>query len=363
MSRARELADLSNVINKGANIQPNLIINSDMSVAQRGTSVTGLTNGSSDYHTVDRFRFVEGGTPTYQFTMSQSTTAPDGFGYSLKMDCTTAQSSLAAADQARIDYHVEAQDCQNFAYGTSSAKKLTLSFWVRSNKTGTYVVRFYQEDDDRQNGGSYTINAADTWEYKTITISGDTTGVIDNDNGKGLQITFVLATGTTYTSGTLPTSWEANTPANRYVGHTVNLADSTSNDWYITGVSLVVGDTAPVTHPYESYAENLKRCQRYYYFGGVEGGRSGVAAGYMSSSTSVRWTFTTPANMRASPTYSGATTPYSADGSNRAISSTSVLGISGNTVAMIGTVSGGSNHDSTTINYGSAQVFRLDAEL
>ena len=117
----------------------NIIINGAMNVAQRGTSFTGLTNGSNGY-TLDRFRFVEQGSPTFACTISQSSTAPTGFANSLKLDITTAQSSLGASDTLQIDTIIEAQNLQHLSYGSSSAKTLTLSFWVKSNKTGTYGI-------------------------------------------------------------------------------------------------------------------------------------------------------------------------------------------------------------------------------
>jgi hypothetical protein len=231
-------------------------------VAQRGTSFTGIGNGDTGY-TLDRFRFGEGGSPTYEVTVSQSSESPDGFASSIKYDVTTAQASLAASDQMRLDYFVEAQDLQQVAYGSSNPSTMTLSFYVRSNKTGTYVVYLSKDDDSRQQTHNYTINTADTWERKTITIVGDTTGAINNDNGRGIFIGWTLASGTTYTSGTASSTWEASTTANRAAGLTVNLADSTDNYWQITGVQLEVGSVAtPFEH--RSYGEELALCQRYY---------------------------------------------------------------------------------------------------
>lgn len=242
----------------------NLIINGAMQVAQRGTSATSLGNGNSGYHTVDRFRFAEGGTPTYAFTMSQSTTAPTGFSNSLKLDCTTEDTSLASTDALLVEQYIEAQNLQHLKYGTTSAESVTLSFWVRSNLTGTYAVWFYQEDDNRAASKTYTINSADTWEHKKITLSGDQTGVIDNNNGAGFRIAWYLASGTSYTSGTANTDWQTLDNTNRAAGLNVNLASSTSNEWYLTGVQLEVGDTA-TDFEHRSYGDELRRCQRYYY--------------------------------------------------------------------------------------------------
>jgi len=242
----------------------NIIINGDMSIAQRGTSATGLTNGSSGYHTCDRWNFDEGGSPSSVFTQSQSTDVPTGQGFakSLKMDCTTAQGSLGASDNIRIRQRFEGQNLQYIKKGTSSAESLTLSFWVKSNKTGIYIATFYDEDNNRSISKSYTISSANTWEKKTITFAGDTSGTLDNDNAMSLELYFSLSAGSNYQSGTLNTSWNTYSDANWLVGQ-VNLADSTSNEWYITGVQLEAGTSAS-EFEFLPVDVNLQRCQRYF---------------------------------------------------------------------------------------------------
>ena len=246
-----------------------LIINGDMQIAQRGTSATALGNGDTGYHTVDRFKFREDGTPTYEFTMSQSTDTPTGQGFSqsLKLDCTTAQSSLAGADSLTFRHIVEAQNLQMLKYGTSSAETLTLSFWVKTNKTGTYTLWVFQSDGSRNISKEYTVSSANTWEKKVINIDADTGGTINNDNGIGLTFGWYLGAGTDHTSGTLQTTWGSLVLANRVSSSQVNLADSTSNDWYITGVQLEVGTFDVNSIPpfqFEDVGTSLARCQRYY---------------------------------------------------------------------------------------------------
>jgi len=236
----------------------NLIINGAMQVAQRGTSFTSVT--SSAYH-LDRWLDVMNmGT----WTIAQSSDAPDGFSNSLRWDCTTANASPSSGSEVIFVTRFEGQDLQHLKYGTSNASSLTLSFWVKSNKTGTYTVEFDQYGD-RQISRTYTINSADTWEYKTLTVPGDTGGSIDNDNSAEFQLLWWLGAGSNLTSGTLNTSaWASTTTANRVSSSNVNLADSTNNDWSITGIQLEVGDTAtPFEH--RSYGEELALCQRYYY--------------------------------------------------------------------------------------------------
>ena len=241
----------------------NLIINGAMQVAQRGTTGT-LNNGGSGFHSADRFYSAEEGGFTGAFTVSNDTDSPKGFSNSTKWDCTTADTSLAADDTFFMDYKPEAQDLQHLNYGTSDALQMTMSFWIKSNKTGTYVIWLYQYDDNRHVQMQYTINTADTWEYKTLLVPADTTGVIDNDTGAGLALRFIMGAGSTWTSGTAPTTWASLVTANRYVGQTVNLADSTANYMNITGLQLETGSVA-TDFEHRSYGEELALCQRYFY--------------------------------------------------------------------------------------------------
>ena len=281
----------------------NIIINGDMRIAQRATSVANISSGGT-YHTVDRFCTVLASAGTWTQTQSTDVPSGQGFSMSLKMQCTTASASLATGAYNSIQHYVEGQNLQHLEYGTSSAKTTTLSFWVKSNKTGTYVVQFLQPDAPtlRVIVKSYTISSADTWEKKTITIDADTAGTISDDYGNGLQIRFGLAFGSDYTSGTLQTSWGDYTGSDFAVGQ-VNLADSTSNYFNITGIQLEVGSQAT---PFERrpYDVELKRCERYYQK-------------YINQTLSAYWTtgvmgipFKT--EMRSSPTvyweYGG--TPY-----------------------------------------------------
>ena len=247
-----------------------IIINGDMSVAQRGTSSTGQTGGG--YKTCDRWQNVQiFGT----FTVSQSTDVPTGQGFvnSFKMDCTTANASPSAGNTLHISQRIEGQNLQMLKKGTSSAEATTLSFWVKSNKTGTYQVNLRDKDNTRIIGKTYTINSADTWEKKILNFAGDTTGAFGNDNGNSLEVEWFLGAGSTYTGGAVPTAWEAESAGDRAAGLTVNLADNTANEWYFTGVQLEVGEfdsTTIPSFPFESHENNLRKCQRYYYFmGGV----------------------------------------------------------------------------------------------
>ena len=278
----------------------NLIINGDMRIAQRATSKTGIT--AVGYHTVDRFQtnLINIGT----WTQSQSTDVPSGQGFanSLKMDCTTADASPAAGDYLLVIHKIEGQNLQHLKKGTSSAEKITLSFWVRCSDTGDLQVNIRDIDNSRIIASTYTINTANTWEKKTITFDGDTTGTIDNDNASSFQIEWWLDSGTTFSSGSVPTTWQSNSNANRNAGATINLADSTSNDWYITGVQLEVGDTAtPFEH--RPYDMELARCQRYYFKLNPNNIRYAMICptAYTRSSTTVDLALSFPVTMRDKP--------------------------------------------------------------
>ena len=289
-----------------------IIINGDMQIAQRGTSATALGNGDTGYHTIDRFQFREDGTPTYEFTMSQSTDTPtgEGFSQSLKLDCTTADTSLASADALGIRHTVEAQNLQMLKYGTSSAEVLTLSFWVKTNKTGTYTLWVYSEDGSRNISKEYTVSSANTWEKKVINIDADTGGTINNDNGIGLIVGWYLGAGTDFTSGTLNTSWNSLVTANRVSSSQVNLSDSTSNEWYITGVQLEIGtfdSNSIAPFQFEDVGTNLNRCRRYCFVSGYsgDGGAKCVADfGVGIGSTLVDSYMDLKPEMRASPSMS-----------------------------------------------------------
>ena len=240
----------------------NMIYNGDMEVCQRATSVSSLGNGNTGYHVQDRWKFAEAGAPNAVVTMSQSTTSPDGFYSSLRLQCTTVSGTVNAADLVYFSQLFEGQDLQSINKGDAQARAVTVSFWVNTTKTGTYVVSMYDNDNNRSCSQSYTVSSSNTWEYKTVTFPPDTTGAYDNDNAVSLYVHWGLVAGTDWTSGTLATAWQSNVTANQFVGQ-VDAFDSTSNNFHLTGVQMELGNTA-TEFQYESHAENLARCQRYY---------------------------------------------------------------------------------------------------
>ena len=279
----------------------NIIINGDMSIAQRATSVSGLTGAG--YHTVDRFQQYIASAGTW--TISQSTEVPTGQGFatSLKWDCTTANSSLSSSSLLILQQIFEGQNLQYLKKGTSSAESLTASFWVKSNKTGTYICQFRDTDNSRSISQSYTISSANTWEKKIITIPGDTTGTLNNDNADSFRLLFFLGAGSNYSSGTLQTTWGSQVNANRAVGQ-VNLADSTSNEFYITGVQLEAGTSAS-DFEFLPVDVNLDRCERYFKIVlRSTGGDTTICNGAMYDASQFFGTFEIGKGMRTIPTMS-----------------------------------------------------------
>ena len=242
-----------------------LVINGNMQVSQRATSVTGITGNG--INTIDRIALDLNDNGTW--TQTQSTDVPTGQGFlsSLKMDCTTADAAVAAGTYHLLRYKFEGQDCQLFKKGTSSAEYITVAFWIKSNKTGTFTVELFDsEGDDRTISKTFTIDSGDTWEKKVLSFIGDTSSAQPNTNALGLSVNIWMTGGSTFTGGTLQTAWGAKTD-NERADTSVNIADSTDNEYYLTGLQVEVGEfdansIAPFQH--ESYGDNLARCQRYF---------------------------------------------------------------------------------------------------
>ena len=238
----------------------NIFINGDMSVNQRGT-VTGINTNT---YTLDRW-ITEGDDAT--LTVSQSTDVPTGMGFrtSLKIDVTTANSSVAADEEQKIGQRIEGRMLQNLKYGTSSATTATLSFWVRSTVTGTYAIQFQDDDNDKVQTKTYSISAANTWEKKSVTIAANTSDTLDNDNNRSFRVLWWLTAGSNYTGDASSSgAWTArssNLDTIAY-GHNVNVCASTSDNFYLTGCQFEIGSTAS-DFEFLPFDVVLNRCQRY----------------------------------------------------------------------------------------------------
>jgi len=261
MSKAAELANLIGNINAGGGgVNKNVIINGAMNVAQHGTSATGL--GATDgYYTCDRWNLDFANT-TGRLTMAQdSDTAPSGFANSLKLTCTTADTSIASDEQLKLEQKIEGQNLQAFAKGTSSAKPFAVSFYVKGNASATYVCELYDLDNNRQ--CSKTFNVTTDWTRVELTFPADTTGAFDDDNAASLNLSIFLHAGSDRTSGTLNSSgFASSTTANRAVGIS-SFFDSTDRTFFITGVQLEVGQN-PTEFEHEPFERTLEKCLRYY---------------------------------------------------------------------------------------------------
>jgi len=286
-----------------ANITNNLsnrnkVINGGMMIHQRGDA---SATGSAAYLSCDRFKTNNGSGA--QVAVTKSTDTPDGFGASTKWDCTTADTSVAASDFFLIQHRLEGQNIQDFAKGTSSAKQFALSFYIKATKTGVYTVEL--EDVDNNRHCSKTITVSDTnWNRYKIIYPADTTGAFVNDNNFSLSINFWLMGGSNYTSGTLQSSSWGTGATTRCSSSNVNAMDSTSNDFYLTGVQLEVGGVV-TDFEHRSFGDELSRCQRYFYkVTGDSGDRVGIG-GCCVNSIEFRMNVTFPTTMRALPTIGG----------------------------------------------------------
>ena len=275
----------------------NIIINGAMQVAQRGTSTTTVPG-----YLCDRWRVKTVNTDNVAMTVSQDATSyPTDFTQCLKIDITTAETTLDSNEYLQVQQRIEAQDLQQINNGTSNAKPLVLSFYVKAYQAGNYVVSIYKDDNtQRVISLPYTINASATWERKVLVIPGDTSGGgIANDTGIGYQLDWFLAAGSDYTS-TDSTSWINWASTGYAYGQAVNTMSSTDNYWQITGVQLEVGSqVTPFEH--RSYGEELRLCSRYYQrISGSNG--TAIAMAFNYNTSLVDWVLQYPMGpMRAGP--------------------------------------------------------------
>ena len=294
MSKAAELAKMGEVLtNNQIGGRRNIVINGAMQISQRATSATGV-GGSSAFHTLDRMN-IASGTTAGRATMSQSTDTPNGFANSLKLDCTTADTSIAADESFIIEYKIEGQDVQQLKKGTSDAEKVTLSFYVKGNASATYTAELLDNDNTRYNSQEFSVTTS--WTRVTLTYDGDTTGTLGNDNAYSLGILFWLHAGSTFTGGThTDNSWHTTT--NQRVGdNQTSFFDSTDREFFITGIQLEVGSVAtPFEH--RSFGEEMNLCLRYYYPAGDF--YNGTITGSTTSVSRHHTRF--PTQMRTTPT-------------------------------------------------------------
>ena len=351
MSKAAELAAL--IGSQTALSNRNLIINGAMQVAQRGGTTT--INNSQSYSAVDRFQGI--GSSGGMFDITQSTTTPDGFKNSLKVEVTTADSSIAASEYYVIDQRIEGSNIPQLAWGTSAAKDVTLSFWVRSSVTGTHGGAVSNSATDRSYPYTYTISAADTWEHKSITIDGDTSGTWLTTNGIGIRLYWGLGAGAS-TSGTAD-AWGA--AEYRTATGAVQLIGTANATWYITGVQLEVGEQA-TAFEHRSYGDELQKCKRYF-----QTYNEPPARGVTSGSSTDRMAFMLPVAMRvaSSVTMSGTLNWYdgAAVGTITSLSATYTEPHSVEFDASAASGSSSAGRGMVIYNAGANGTLNMDAEL
>jgi hypothetical protein len=358
-SQARELANKS-IAPPG---RRNLIINGAMQVAQRGTSIS-ITNTTG--YTLDRFKIASGSSYNFDIDVTQSSLAPTGFANSLKID-VQATSTPSGSANAVLEQKIESQNTTHLNYGSSSGKYIVASFWVKSNKTGTYGFTLLHSSKTRNFINSYTINSADTWEKKTIIINPDTaTGAgFDDNNLSGLRVQWHLSTGPDDQLGVR--DW-ADDSSFRSITGQVNLFDSTSNEFYLTGVQLEVG-TVATEFEHRSYGEELALCQRYCFVEPQTDTYHMTLTGGYAGSTLFIGTKHLPVPLRAGPSIS-TTGNYQTNFDSNAVDvgTISVVNASGSNVTSVevrGTCSGAPSGEVGHLRNknDATATFILDAEL
>ena len=306
------LERLNTATTKKIGTNKNLIINGAMNVAQRGTSSTGL-GASAGYFTLDRYRTTFSSTAG-RLTMSQVADVHDGFANAMKLDCTTADTSVGASEYFILQQKIEGQDLQQLKKGSSDAEEFTVSFYVKGNASATYVVEMYDLDNNRQISKTFSVTTG--WTRVELTFPADTTGALDDDNEASLQLGIWLHGGSNYTSGTLNSSaFAANTNANRAVGIS-SFFDSTDRTFFLTGLQLEVGSVA-TDFEHRSFGDELALCQRYFYMhtdGSIDGASNTTSVHdsmTVHSTSTAHGTITPPVAMRSKPTmYSVQTAGY-----------------------------------------------------
>lgn len=337
----------------------NRIINGAMVIDQRNAGAAVTVNNNADFFPVDRWA-ANGQSADGVFTAQQSSTAPAGFTNSIVCTVTTSDGSIGSSQRYFIAQKIEGLNIFDFGWGTAAAQTVTLSFWVRSSLTGTFGGSIKNSAGDRSYPFSYVINAANTWEQKTITIAGDTTGTWLSTNGMGLFISCSLGAGSSFvnTSG----AWAAG----NYFGATgqTNLIATNGATFYITGVQLEKGSTA-TSFDYLDYGRSLIQCQRYFY------GRSGAeyySACYWQSTT--QWNgcvIQYPVTMRAAPVFTfAAASNFSIGLASGSVTAATIIAsnISVNSGNINGTVaSGGTANAGGALLGGASASISISAEL
>ena len=290
MSKAADLARTASA-SETALSNRNILYNGSMEISQRATSVTGI-GASNGYFTLDRWQ-IQASNTAGRLTMTQTADGPSGFATCLKLDCTTADTSVAAAESLQLTQSLEGFDVQQLKKGTASAEQITISFYVKGNASATYVAEMYDLDSDTHINKTFSVTTS--WTRIELTYVGDTSNPFDNNNGGSLQFNIWLHAGSNFTSGTIQYPWGAGNNPGRAAGIT-SFFDSTNRTFFITGVQMEAG---PVATPFEhrSYGQELALCQRYFQ-------QLFSFQAYASNTTTIQGSAACIISMRATPTLS-----------------------------------------------------------
>ena len=290
-----------------------LVVNGDMAIAQRGTTVTGLGDGDEGYTTVDRMRqTVTAGAGRYTCKQTEDAPTDSGFDKCIEFDCTTADTSIAADEYFGMDYRAEGHDVQHLKWGTANAEYLTVGFWMKCDAAIDYSVGFINSDNSRHIRSLFTTSTS--WTYHCIPFVGDTNSGPNDDVGEGLRLRFIFHGGSNNTSGTLATTWETTTAANQHVGGGSFFA-STDRSIKMTGLQLERGYFTSETMPpfqHESFGENFARCNRYFHRRHDHSSYAPLGSGLFENTTTALVICDLPTAMRATPstTFSGSITTF-----------------------------------------------------
>ena len=294
MSKAAELAAL---IGSGqAQSNRNFIINGAMEIFQRNSSVSSVSDNT--YVVQDRMNFFFSNDGVISVFASSDHPTGAGFSKSLKVDVTTADTSIAAGQYFGINQRIEGYNHAQLEYGTSSAKSIVVSFYAKSNLTGPFCYSVKNNASDRSFPIEFSLSAANTWERISFTIEGDTSGTWLETNGLGAYHQISLAIGSTF-HGTNNT-WQAGNKV--ATSNQVNLLSSTDNEFFLTGWQVEVGTGAPTAFEHEDYGTTLAKCQRYYYRLGESSAYARYTVGQCDSANNCNGVVELPVEMRDTPT-------------------------------------------------------------
>jgi len=307
MSKAAELAKMGEVItNSQLSGRRNIVINGGMNVAQRSVSVAALGDGDEGYVTLDRIRHTAAASAG-RFTSAQTAISDlPGFLNCLHLDCTTADTSIAATELLVLEHRIEGQDLQQLKKGTSDAEKVTVSFYMKTNAAFVFMCVLNDFDNNRVNTQKFTTTTG--WTRHSITFAGDTTGVLNDDNALSLSVSIYLHAGSNFTGGTyVSNTWQSRSASDNMIAPGIgSFYSNTSNDVKLTGLQLEVGSVAtPFEH--RSFGEELALCQRYFTQwtqeaeGFTTNGYAAVGDAVVHADGFVFVQYTHPVDLRADP--------------------------------------------------------------